>query len=377
MDLSRIDAQMYPYLRLRATLQRSPATGEAPLLSAVTLAYTQAGDAALSYQTARVVRDSVEAGEPIELIAEVRNLGESTLRNIPVQLTQLLPSGARQTLQMLRIDSLLPNQATLLRLSANTEPRFGWQTVAIELDPNNQLAELSKQNNRVTLSAFVRADTIRPTATIEFDGRRIFNGETVRQRPRIVIRATDNTLSLTDTNSIRLFLNRRPIFYAQSNVLTFVPATLGNPTATVVFTPTLADGIYTLSVVVRDAAGNTADSATTTVRFVVESSFKVENLFNYPNPFSDKTEFAFRLTSPDDERPTEFKIYIYTIAGRLVQVLDAMPVISASWQEYYRIPWDGRDQDGDLLASGVYLYRVVVRSPKGTITKTERLAIVR
>ncbi|MDW8019343.1 MAG: C25 family cysteine peptidase [Chloroherpetonaceae bacterium] len=377
MDLSRIDAQMYPYLRLRATLQRSPATGEAPLLSAVTLAYTQAGDAALSYQTARVVRDSVEAGEPIELIAEVRNLGESTLRNIPVQLTRLLPSGARQTLQMLRIDSLLPNQATLLRLSANTEPRFGWQTVAIELDPNNQLAELSKQNNRVTLSAFVRADTIRPTATIEFDGRRIFNGETVRQRPRIVIRATDNTLSLTDTNSIRLFLNRRPIFYAQSNVLTFVPATLGNPTATVVFTPTLADGIYTLSVVVRDAAGNTADSATTTVRFVVESSFKVENLFNYPNPFSDKTEFAFRLTSPDDERPTEFKIYIYTIAGRLVQVLDAMPVISASWQEYYRIPWDGRDQDGDLLASGVYLYRVVVRSPKGTITKTERLAIVR
>lgn len=376
-DLSGIDARVYPYLRLRAELLRHSNTGEAPLLSAMQLEYVKAGDAALSYQTTQAVRDSVEAGEPIEIRAEVRNLGSAPLRNIPVQLVHVRASGERHVLQSLQVDSLLPNQTVALRLQARLHIHFGRQTLAVELDPNNQLAELSKQNNRVTLSAFVRADTVRPTATIEFDGRRIFNGETVRQRPRIVIRATDNTLSLTDTNSIRIFLNRRPVFYSQTEVLTFIPASPSNPTATAIFTPSLTDGMYTLSAIIRDAAGNTADSAATTVRFIVESEFKVENLFNYPNPFSDKTEFAFRLTSPDDERPTEFKIYIYTISGRLVQELDVMPVINAGWSEYYRIAWDGRDKDGDLLANGVYLYRVVVRSPKGTITKTERLAIVR
>jgi hypothetical protein len=160
-------------------------------------------------------------------------------------------------------------------------------------------------------------------------------------------------------------------------VLTFVPASATDPTASVIFTPTLTDGDYTLSAIVRDASGNTADSAATTVQFRVETEFKVENLFNYPNPFSDKTEFAFRLTRADDEPPTEFKIFIYTISGRLIQELDVMPVINATWSEYYRVPWDGRDKDGDPLANGVYLYRVVVRSARHTITKTERLAIVR
>lgn len=377
IDLSFIDAKRYPYLRLHALLQRDTNTGIAPKLTTVRLTYTKAGDAAISYRTFRAERDSLDAGEPISISAEVRNLGQARLDSITVRISLVLPTGQRQTLQTLQIDSLSAGATHPLTITLPAFVQTGLQTLALELDPDSRLAELSKQNNRASLSIFVRADTVRPTATIEFDGRRISNGETVRQRPRIVIRAFDNTLSLTDTNAIRVFLNRRPIFYAQSQQLTFIPATANNPTATAIFTPTLTDGDYTLFATIRDAAGNLADSASTVVRFRVDSEFRVENLFNYPNPFSDKTEFAFRLTSPDDERPTEFKIFIYTIAGRLVQELDVMPVINAGWSEYYRIPWDGRDKDGDLLANGVYLYRVVVRSSKGTITKTERLAIVR
>ena len=374
--LSAINAQRYPFLRLRATLTQDEQTGRAPVLEALHVRYTPAGDAALSYRTFRAERDSIDAGEPIRLSAEVRNLGAARLDSVPIRLSRIERNGRRQILQTVQIDSLSPAQARSLSFVVPSQLALNEQTFVLEIDPDNRLVELSKQNNRTSLTIFVRPDTVRPVATIEFDGRRITNGELVRQRPRIVIRATDNSRSLIDTNAIRIFLNRRAIFYNQ-NVLTFVPASATDPTASVIFTPTLTDGEYTLSVLVRDAAGNTADSATTTVQFRVETEFKVENLFNYPNPFSDKTEFAFRLTRADDEPPTEFKIFIYTISGRLIQELDVMPLINATWSEYYRIAWDGRDKDGHQLANGVYLYRVVVRSARHTITKTERLAIVR
>jgi len=376
ISLSAINAQRYPFLRLRATLIENEQTGRAPVLQTLQLRYTLAGDAALSYRTFRAERDSVEAGEPIQLSAEVRNLGAARLDSVPIRLSRIERNGRRQTLQNVLIDSLRPAQARMLSFVVSSSRMLNEQTFILEIDPENRIAELSKQNNRTALTVFVRPDTVRPVAVIEIDGRRITNGELVRQRPRIMIRANDNSRTLTDTNAIRIFLNRRAVFYDQ-NVLTFMPASATDPTASAIFTPTLTDGDYTLSAIVRDASGNTADSAATTVQFRVETEFKVENLFNYPNPFSDKTEFAFRLTRADDEPPTEFKIFIYTISGRLIQELDVMPVINATWSEYYRVPWDGRDKDGDPLANGVYLYRVVVRSARHTITKTERLAIVR
>ena len=33
-----------------------------------------------------------------------------------------------------------------------------------------------------------------------------------------------------------------------------------------------------------------------------------------------------------------------------------------------RVPWDGRDRDGDLLANGVYLYKLMVRTSDGRFT---------
>jgi hypothetical protein len=30
-----------------------------------------------------------------------------------------------------------------------------------------------------------------------------------------------------------------------------------------------------------------------------------------------------------------------------------------------RVPWNGRDRDGDILANGVYLYKVIVRTTDG------------
>ena len=51
------------------------------------------------------------------------------------------------------------------------------------------------------------------------------------------------------------------------------------------------------------------------------------------------------------------QVRIYTVAGRLIRLLTA-----AGAEGQLQLPWDGFDAEGQELANGVYLYKVVVRS---------------
>jgi len=70
-------------------------------------------------------------------------------------------------------------------------------------------------------------------------------------------------------------------------------------------------------------------------------------LQNQPNPFSPVTRIAFELRQ---EGPAVLRVY--TISGRLVRTL----VEGVSSAGLSSVPWDGRDEAGQLVASGVYFY---------------------
>lgn len=104
------------------------------------------------------------------------------------------------------------------------------------------------------------------------------------------------------------------------------------------------------------------------------SIVKVQELINYPNPFSDKTHFRFEHNHPDEQMTTE--INIYTSGGSLVRTLkqDFTPTGSHSDE----IVWDGTTDTGALLPSGVYLYRMKIATPKGSQTLAyQKLVITR
>ena len=70
---------------------------------------------------------------------------------------------------------------------------------------------------------------------------------------------------------------------------------------------------------------------------------------NNPNPFKSGTLISYQLPANG-----QVKITVYNIAGQKVQTLfDG--VISAGT---HTVRWNGRDQDGAMAASGVYLYRL-------------------
>jgi flagellar hook assembly protein FlgD len=86
----------------------------------------------------------------------------------------------------------------------------------------------------------------------------------------------------------------------------------------------------------------------------------ISQMMNYPNPFSTSTRFVFTVTG--DAIPDDIQIQIMTVSGKVVREINEAELgpiqIGRNISSY---AWDGKDQFGDPLANGVYLYRVKTR----------------
>lgn len=84
----------------------------------------------------------------------------------------------------------------------------------------------------------------------------------------------------------------------------------------------------------------------------------ISNLTNYPNPFKNETTFSFEHNHAGED--LEITIDIYSISGELVR--EIMGISKNSNFRINDISWDGRRADGKKLDSGIYIYRLFVRS---------------
>ena len=77
-------------------------------------------------------------------------------------------------------------------------------------------------------------------------------------------------------------------------------------------------------------------------------------LQNYPNPFNPETWIPFELNQDSDVSLT-----IYDTVGRQIQRMDlGFQPAGAYLQRDHAIYWDGRNQSGEMVSSGVYFYTV-------------------
>ena len=86
---------------------------------------------------------------------------------------------------------------------------------------------------------------------------------------------------------------------------------------------------------------------------------------NYPNPFNPQTWIPFNL--PADSNPVQLRVY--NLLGQPIRTLMAGPLSSGS----HVVPWDGRDQAGQVVSSGLYLYCLQARTwtATGKMVKSE------
>lgn len=138
--------------------------------------------------------------------------------------------------------------------------------------------------------------------------------------------------------------------------------------------PELSLGNHTLTFKAWDSHNN---SSIQTLNLFVEedNGFDIKNVLNYPNPFVNYTEFWFKNNRRG--QPLEIKAKIYTVSGKLVKTIGV--VITNNSEEIQRsMNWDGRDDFGNKLGKGVYLYKLIVKETISgeTAEKIEKLVIL-
>ncbi len=97
-----------------------------------------------------------------------------------------------------------------------------------------------------------------------------------------------------------------------------------------------------------------------------KSKLQNAKLLTYPNPFTQTMEIKYRLT---DESPQMTAIKIYDISGRLVKTL----LNKEQKSGYYTLTWDGRDNTGKKLPSGIYL----IHLEAGKYTATRKISLIK
>jgi hypothetical protein len=121
----------------------------------------------------------------------------------------------------------------------------------------------------------------------------------------------------------------------------------------------LPEGRHQVRVTAWDIANNSSEGYT---EFVVVNSDKIslKHVLNFPNPFINSTCFMFEHNKSGVD--LDILIQIYTLSGRLIKSIE-----QRIFSEGFRLgsqnclSWDGRDDYGDPLAKGVYLYKVKLR----------------
>lgn len=332
--------------------------------------------------------DTLQQGQTLTFATAVENIGDYPMDSLWMRYfiinTSNQVTSYYQKADSLRLDAFIVDT---FRVSNINYPSIN--SLWVEANPLNHPGHQNEQyhfNNLAERPFYTLGDAINPLLEVMFDGVRIMDGEIVSAKPTIDIKLKDENpiLLLTDTTAFDMFLQSP----AQSNPIrvtlggsdiVFTPASTSENVAKIEYKPdfTATDGKYKLMIRARDASDNTSGQGSGDYDYVI--SFEVINrqtiteVLNYPNPFSTSTRFVFTLTGT--QVPDFMKIQIFTIDGRIVREIfqnELGPIrIGVNITEF---AWDGTDEFGDKLASGVYLYRVFTKDNGETVEKSSTSA---
>ena len=207
------------------------------------------------------------------------------------------------------------------------------------------------------------SDNLGPEIDIFFDDRSFTAGGETGPDPLLLVDLADEnginlsttsighdiTATLEDPNGDRIVLNE---FYEPSL------DRIGEGTVTYQMEE-LEEGPHRIYIKAWDILNNSNEEA---MDFVVVRNQEgmLSNIFNYPNPFSTSTRFLF----DHDLRggTLDIVINIFTLSGKLIKTIEESR--SGSGRRVDDVLWDARDDFGNRLANGVYLYKINASSPE-------------
>lgn len=222
----------------------------------------------------------------------------------------------------------------------------------------------------------VIADNEGPKVELYLNDKNFINGGITNEKPVLYADLIDssgiNTLGSSIGHDISVILDEnssKPIVlndYYEASLNSYQSGRVRYP-----YTD-LSEGQHRLTFKVWDIQNNSSQIYTD---FIVakSSELALKHVLNYPNPFTTKTKFYFEHNQACN--PLKVNIQVYTISGKLVKTIQQTVLCEGFRPE--GIDWDGKDDFGDKLARGVYVYKVSILDVQNKkAEKIEKLVIL-
>lgn len=364
-DISFQPASFDDRIFVKMNFERASSSAISPRLTLVELEYDAAPEFSIDNTMISALPKIVLEGNPVTAAYQVENVTCIDALNVPVQLVQTF-HGNSAVIATDTIANFLGHSKVSRAHVISSNGFLGDVNLTATVNPGGVLNEQILFNNSASTTYTVLRDSTKPKLDLVFDEKHINSGDYVSSKVRIGIRLSDNSpLRVTDSASISgvlqaLFGTIGPKNFSgtiknDSFTTQFKTNSSGTIQATLDITPIepLQPGRYLFTAMGHDASGNRAD--TISDEFVVSNTNGFDHVMNYPNPFKDKTWFTFILKAASR---ADVKVVIYTVAGRKIRTLHLDPVKQNAGLN--SVEWDGRDDVGNDVANGTYLYRVVL-----------------
>ncbi|AUC14184.1 hypothetical protein BTO06_03030 [Tenacibaculum sp. SZ-18] len=220
-------------------------------------------------------------------------------------------------------------------------------------------------------------DVIGPEIQLFMNDEAFIDGGTTNTSPNLIVKLSDisginTSITAVDHDIVAIIDDNQsePIILND-----FYETELDDFTKGIVNYPLrdLSVGTHTIKIKAWDTYNNSSE-ATLTFEVVSDTKLVLENVLNYPNPFTNYTEFWFNHNKPNE--PLEVQVQIFTISGKLIKTINQTVQTTGGLSR--TINWNGLDDFGNKIGKGVYLYKLKVKSTVSNLTseKYEKLVLL-
>jgi hypothetical protein len=380
VDLQSVNSFTYPYIRLVSKFNIDSLSGwTSPILTSMKFNYVAPSEIALDYITFIRSDSLLNGGDSLGFYLSYYNVGYVDLNGYVRTIYTYDNNGQKITLKTETINSVIKVDSmdyvkTYIQLNGipNIRKYNNYIVVYVAVSPLGNQNDLYTYNNVNTSNIVVKGTSQITNLELFSDGTKITGGEYVRNKPDFEIRMKDKLYSgigSFDTTDFKLFINNiyrpyNPGFKGGLNI-----EGTGNRTGILIkLNPELSNGENNLKMLVRNKSGEGYD--TTSLSVFVSTQLLIKDFYNYPNPMKNQTGFIFNLGGSNP--PSGCRIKIYTVSGRLIKVINTLANIG-----FNQVNWDGRDNEGDYMANGVYLYRMLIEGDTKIESPVQKLVILK
>jgi len=231
-------------------------------------------------------------------------------------------------------------------------------------DINNEIEIIDNIDLFLEIDDMLLGDNSGPEISIYYNNSKLENVYGIYPPYEIEIHLTDNlpiNLSGLNFHNIRLWIDNNINSLILNNYYNPISDTSG------IINLTLNDSLFnnsthTLYIEAWDILNN--HSIKNYNINIIESQNEVYNIYNIPNPVSDRTYFTFNLK---EAQPIYIRIDILSKNGTILKSYSEFIDLEQNYYAYPNNGWDGRDKNNHKLQNGTYFYKLEIRDINNNI----------